>query len=741
MNLEPLFGIVVAGVMTLAACADVDRTPEGDGRQTRWAADVDPAGVPHPEYPRPQLRRERWSNLNGRWDFAVRDSAAGVPETWDADILVPFPVESQLSGAQRAVSPDERVWYRRTFEAPALAADERLLLHFGAVDWEARVWVNGMPVGVHRGGYDPFGFEITEALQPGAPQELVVSVWDPTDRGDQPRGKQVLEPHSIWYTAVTGIWQTVWLEPVPATYVRALTIVPDAEASGVTVTADVAGAGPGARVRVSLESDGESVGSVSGAAGDALMVTLDDPRRWSPDDPFLYDVAVRLESGDEVRSYVGLRSVALGRDADGYQRLLLNGDPLFQFGLLDQGWWPDGLYTAPTDEALRFDIETTKRLGYNTIRKHVKVEPARWYYHADRLGVLVWQDMPSGDNESEASREQFAHELEHLVAARRNHPAIVMWVPFNEGWGQHDTERYVERLRALDPSRLVDNASGWTDAGVGDVHDVHSYPGPGMPDPGERAAVLGEFGGLGLPLAGHTWVEEGNWGYRGFETPEALIAGYRGLLHRLHPLIGEGLAAAIYTQTTDVEVEVNGIMTYDRAIVKLPDDIAADHARLYGPAPEVTTVVPTSRVEAQRWQYRTSEPGTGWQTRRDGEEGWSEGPGGFGTEGTPGARVRTVWDGERIWIRRTFRVDGASAERLWLRIHHDEDAEVWINGVPAATLDGYTVSYVLVPLSDESRAAITPADNTLAIRVTQTRGGQYVDAGIVEVVEPSGGLR
>jgi hypothetical protein len=723
--------VPLAAALALAVACSPAPEPPTDGLQTPWTAEALAADVPLPDYPRPQIRRDRWTNLNGMWELAVTDSGAPQPDHYTDRIRVPFAIESALSGVAHAVSPAQRAWYRRVFPSPERAAGERVLLHFGAVDWETRAWLNGHAVGTHRGGYDAFTFDITDALRPGEAQELVVSVWDPTDEGDQPRGKQVLEPGSIWYTGVTGIWQTVWLEPVPATYVDALRIVPDVEGERFLVTTAVAG-DAGGPVTVAVHG----VGRATGPAGEPVVVPIPDPHLWSPDDPYLYDLTITLPSGDAVDSYAGMRSVAVAPGPDGHPRLVLNGEPVFHFGLLDQGWWPDGLYTAPTDEALAHDIEVTRRLGFNTIRKHVKVEPERWYWHADRLGVLVWQDMPSADNETEESRDGFTRELEALVAGRFNHPSIVMWVPFNEGWGQHDTGARVDRVRALDPTRLVNNASGWTDAGVGDVRDVHRYPGPGMPEPEpDRAAVLGEFGGLGLPLAGHTWMDEGNWGYRGYETRSDLVAAYRGLLSRLRPLIGEGLAGAIYTQTTDVEIEVNGIMTYDRRVVKLPDDIALDHAALYGPAPIVRTVVPTSRRHAQTWQYRTMAPEAGWQTGRDGDSGWATGPGGFGTENTPGARVGTTWDTPELWARRPFTLD-RPPESLWLRVHHDEDATVWVNGTEVASLDGYTQGYVLVPLGDEARDAFRAGANTLAVYVRQTRGGQFMDVGIVEVLDP-----
>ena len=707
---------------------------------TRWAREVR-VGDPLPEYPRPQMARGAWQSLNGQWDYAITAEDAGEPTRWDGAILVPFPVESQLSGVRRAVAPSERLWYRRTFRPPRLPAGGRLLLHFGAVDWETTVFVNGRRVGEHRGGYDPFTFDVTDALEGLGDQRLVVAVRDPTDSGPQPRGKQVLKPHGIMYTAVTGIWQTVWLEPVPARYVSGLEITPDVDAGVVRLKVAVAG-GP-SRVHAALLDGDATVAEADGAADSAITLRVPRPRLWSPDDPFRYGLRVRLEgagaeaSADAVRSYVGMRKIAVARDSAGINRLFLNGRALFELGTLDQGWWPDGLYTAPTEDARRFDLETLKRLGFNLIRKHVKVEPERWYFDCDSLGLLVWQDMPSGNNDTPEGREEFAAELGHMVDALQNHPSIVMWIPFNEGWGQHDTERYVRWLQARDPSRLVDDASGWTDRGVGDVRDVHDYPGPSSPPPEPRRAdVLGEFGGLGLPLPGHLWIERGAWGYRRFGTLDALWSAYRALLEQLRFLIGDGLAAAVYTQTTDVETEVNGLMTYDRAVVKLPDAARAAHARLFAPPPVVRTVVPDSRVEPQQWRYTTVRPDSGW-TRDDFDDGaWRSGPGGFGTDSTPGAVVRTVWNGPDLWIRRTFTLRDAPLVRPHLRIHHDEDAEVYLNGRLVGTYAGYTTGYVVVPLDSSAQAALRPGVNTLAAHVHQTTGGQYLDIGLIEVLTP-----
>ncbi|MCJ7629122.1 MAG: hypothetical protein MUO50_12140 [Longimicrobiales bacterium] len=736
------------------------------GLKTRWAADVDPTN-PLPEYPRPQMVRPDWMNLNGLWDFALLPESASMPEQYPDRILVPFPVESALSGVTKTVEPKDRIWYRRAFSLPQAWEDSRWLLHFGAVDWEAEVFLNGGSLGTHRGGYDPFSFDITDRIVAGQDQELVVAVRDPTNEGNQPRGKQVLDPHGIWYTAVSGIWQTVWLEPVPESHIGSIRITPGLDLQSVEVMVEMEGSPDPAPVLVTILDGDRLAAEAEGVTGEALSIPVPEPRAWSPDDPFLYGLRVRLMNGfstggdsaegrgDEVESYFGMRSIAVGPDENGHQRLLLNGEPLFQYGLLDQGWWPDGLYSAPTDEALRFDVEKTKELGFNLIRKHVKVEPARWYYHCDRVGLLVWQDMPSANNEGAEAEKEFVSELGAVVSALRNHPSIVMWVPFNEGWGQHKTEEYVEWLRTSDPSRLVNNASGWTDTGVGEVLDIHRYPGPGAPSPdalsgsgpsasGPRAAVLGEFGGLGLPLAGHTWVEEDNWGYRFYESLDELNQAYEELLTQLRPLIGEGLAAAVYTQTTDVEVEVNGIMTYDREVVKLGGAALGLHRNLFGPPPILRPLVATSITRGQPWRFTTSDPGEGWAEPGLDDSGWPEGRGGFGTERTPGSKVRTVWDTPEIWIRRTFSLPqedlGALADaRLFLRIHHDEDAEVYLNGVEIATLDGYSTGYRLISLTPEALAFLASGENTLAVHVRQTDGGQYIDVGIVEWIEAGEG--
>ncbi|NLH76093.1 MAG: beta-galactosidase [Acidobacteria bacterium] len=569
-----------------AACGPEPATswkPAGDRIATRWAAEVGPESV-LPEYPRPQLVRPEWAGLNGLWDYAITARDAGRPAAWDGKILVPFAVESSLSGVGKPVGIGNALWYRRTVDVPKAWRSGRVLLHFGAVDWECTVWVNGREAGTHRGGYDPFTYDVTGLLKRGGGQEIVLRVWDPTDEDNRgiARGKQVMKPHGIFYTAVTGVWQTVWMEPVPETYIARLDVTSDIRAGTLTFRPRIVGDPAGLSLAVTVERNGTAAGSARGPAAVAAVVGLDRPALWSPDDPALYDVKVSLAREgreiDAVTSYAGLREISVAKDRHGFNRLFLNGEPLFQFGPLDQGWWPDGLYTAPTDAALRYDLETIKGLGLNMLRKHVKVEPDRLYSWCDRLGLLVWQDMPSALYEREAMAAddlavrdaQFEGEWKAVMDALRNHPSIVMWVPFNEGWGQYDTERIAAWTKSYDPTRLVNNASGWTDKGAGDTVDIHSYPGPDMPKPEERrAAVLGEFGGLGLPLTGHLWQAEGNWGYRNFDDTAAFEARYTELIKNLYPLVDRGLAAAVYTQTSDCEVEVNGLLTYDRAVLKL----------------------------------------------------------------------------------------------------------------------------------------------------------------------------
>lgn len=769
--------LVTFAVLSLVAAPvqAADWQPAKGPLMTRWAKDVSPDKV-HPEYPRPQMVRKKWTNLNGLWDYALADRAAAKPENWEGRILVPFPIESALSGVMKRVGPNQKLWYRRGLETRKPDGGSRVLLHFGAVDWQCEAFVNGKSVGQHTGGYDPFTFDITDALDGSkAEQTLVVAVSDPSDANWQPRGKQVNEPKGIWYTPTTGIWQTVWLETVPEVSIESLQVVPDVFYSKIRVVVTRRGSSTGNTVEISLlgrtldvtspnlGAAVEQVAQAKGPVGETLELVIPKEKLslWSPDSPFLYGLRVDLytadgKASDTVFSYAAMRKIALGQDEAGVTRMMLNDKPVFQYGPLDQGFWPDGLYTAPTDEALRYDLEMTKKLGFNMVRKHVKVEPARWYHHCDKLGLLVWQDMPNGDRHapwnptgghdgqeierSPESARNFKLEWREIITDLRHFPCIVVWVPFNEAWGQFDTVGVTRWTQEYDPSRLVNCASGGNDFPVGHISDLHRYPGPTIPKLEEnRAAVLGEYGGLGLPLEGHTWQAKDNWGYRNLKTKEELASAYAQLIYKLRPLIGKGLSAGIYTQTTDVEVEVNGLMTYDREVLKLDlETTAALHRKLYEPPPKEIVVVPTSLEAEQKWRFTTDKPAEGWEMAAFDDSSWKEGPGGFGEPSTPGSKVRTPWKTPDIWLRRTVKLpEGATTGRGYaLSIHHDEDAEVYLNGKLVGAVKGYVTEYVTVPLDEKAlAAAIKEGDNVLAVHCHQTGGGQYIDVGLVRLEE------
>ncbi|WP_406840836.1 AbfB domain-containing protein [Streptomyces sp. AHU1] len=569
-----------------AAAAPQAWTPKPSPMTTPWTNQV-PTDTPLPEYPRPQLTRPDWANLNGIWDFAVTSASAGQPASFSEQIRVPFAAESALSGIQRKITQNDKLWYKRTFTVPSGWNGRRVQLNFGAADWRTTVWVNGQQAGaVHSGGYDAFSYDITDLLN-GGTNTVVVSVWDPTETGTQAIGKQRIRdvaPHSgggILYTAASGIWQTVWLEPTASARVSRLDMVPDPVNSRLKVT--VRGTGTsGHTARVTVSSGGTVVGTATGPVGTEFTVPVPNPHLWTPDDPFLYDVRVDLLSGtttvDSVGSYTGMRTIALA-SVGGYQRPVLNGKFVFQTGTLDQGYWPDGIYTAPTDAALRSDLQKHKDLGFNMVRKHIKVEPQRWFYWADRLGLLVWQDMPSMERTPDAAaRTQWEAEYDRIIDQHRSSPSLVVWVDQNEGWGQYDQARIADRVKAYDPSRLVDNMSGINccgavDGGNGDLLDHHVYVGPGTTVPSAtRAAVLGEFGGLGFRVAGHEWYPGGGFSYEDQPDLTHLNNRFVGLLDAIREVrMPRGLSASVYTEITDVENEVNGLLTYDRQVVKVDE--------------------------------------------------------------------------------------------------------------------------------------------------------------------------
>ncbi|MET7903321.1 PA14 domain-containing protein [Streptomyces sp. NPDC005355] len=538
---------------------------------TPWADDVS-ADNAHPEYPRPQLTRDQWRNLNGTWQFAAAEDGQSPPfgQRLAERILVPYPVESKLSGLERH---EDRMWYRRTFTVPAdwkVGEGKRLRLNFDAVDWQAQVYVNGKRVADHRGGYDRFSADVSDALRPGRTQELIVGVYDPTDAPsgeNPPMGKQRLDPSGIFYTASSGIWQTVWMEPVATDHVDTLKLTPDVP--GQTLSAEVRGVRDGVPVTATAYDGKRAVGTASGRTGAPLSVPVPSPHLWSPDDPHLYRLKVTV-GRDRVESYFGMRSIAV-KEVAGKRRTVLNGKPVFSMATLDQGFWPDGLHTAPTDEALAYDLKMHKRMGFNAVRKHIKVEPDRWYYWADRLGLMVWQDMPAMNTvtPSEQARREYEHEMKRMIDQHVSSPSVVMWVTFNEGWGQYGGPKVPALAKGWDPTRLINGASGWNDTGNGDIADIHAYPGPGEPRPDAgRAGVTGEYGGLGLAMPGHAWPVQHT--YVGVDKKD-YTDEYLKLLDKVRQQVAcHGSSGAVYTQITDVEGELNGLLTYDRKGTK-PD--------------------------------------------------------------------------------------------------------------------------------------------------------------------------
>ncbi|WEK37791.1 MAG: glycoside hydrolase family 2 TIM barrel-domain containing protein [Candidatus Pseudobacter hemicellulosilyticus] len=597
----------VAGL--LAGCGP-DAKQQGP-MTTEWTALVDKQ-QPLPEYPRPAMVREFWTNLNGPWDYAIVPAGGQAPQQWEGTITVPFPVESPLSGVQRTLGKDSALWYRRSFTLDAAARGKKILLHFGASDWKTEVLLNGQSVGAHEGGYTAFSFDITNYLKEGS-QELVVRVTDPTDDGPQARGKQVRKPGGIYYTPATGIWQTVWYEALPESYINNYVVNTDFDKSTVSIDAVLANAQPGDQLRLKVFAGDQLIKEVTADTKQAFRFQLPDARHWHPDTPFLYTFGMSLHRQgatlDSIAGYFGIRKVEVKKDAAGVQRIFLNNEPLFQYGFLDQGYWPDGIYTAPTEAALLSDITRMKEMGMNMVRKHVKVEPQRWYYHCDRLGLLVWQDMPSGYGEIVPVKDHdysvkgdslglmykdvdrtpeeeriFRDEWKAIVQGLYNHPSIIVWVPFNESWGQFKTNELLAWTKALDPTRLTDGPSGWIDRGEGDLRDYHLYNDRldlDLPLEAKRALVVGEFGGLGYAVEGHTFNKD-SWSYQGFKNSQDLEAAYAQLINRILALKQAGYSAAVYTQLTDVETEINGLITYDRKLVKIPlATLKKLHAPLY----------------------------------------------------------------------------------------------------------------------------------------------------------------
>ncbi|MBO4945627.1 MAG: beta galactosidase jelly roll domain-containing protein [Muribaculaceae bacterium] len=587
-----------------------DYSPANPRLMTTWGEQLTPENV-WQEYPRPIMERESWENLNGLWKYAITPATAPMPKSFEGDILVPFCVESALSGVGRTVGADSVLWYQTQFAVPQAWKGDQVKLNFDAVDWKADVWVNGVYVGGHTGGYAPFSFNITPALVQKGKNTLTVRVFDPTDKGYQPHGKQVAKPHGIWYTPVTGIWQTVWLEPVGKTHIESLRTLPDIDSKTLTVTPEIANAGDGVITEIKVyDPQGQVVATGKGISGVPVEIAMPaDMKLWSPDAPNLYDLQITVTDPagrvlDKVKSYAAMRKISKARDKNGHLRMQLNNKDLFQYGPLDQGWWPDGLYTPPSHEAMVYDIQKTKDLGFNMIRKHIKVEPPTWYTACDKMGILVWQDMPSGDMSkgrwephnyleqpekvrSAKSEANYRKEWNEIINHLYSYPCIVVWVPFNEGWGQFKTVDITEWTQSLDPSRLVNSASGGNFFHTGDILDLHNYPAPAMYlQDAERVNALGEFGGIGMVVDGHIWAPDRNWGYISFKSPKEVTDEYVKYARQLKDLVDRGFSAGVYTQTTDVEIEVNGLMTYDRKIMKVDQErVAQINRELTGSLP------------------------------------------------------------------------------------------------------------------------------------------------------------
>ena len=701
------------------------------------------------EYPRPQMRRSSWMNLNGVWQLGKGTKGEGYSSslTFNRSVLVPFPIESALSGIMEE-SDSQCWWYRRTFTLPDEMKGKRILLHFDAVDWEARAYVNGTLVGTHTGGYDPFAFDITDALRASGEQTVTVYTYDDTGAEGQMKGKQALNKWGCWYTPVSGIWQTVWLEPVADAHVTALSLEPDVDHQALKVQVESSAAGTTADI-TATDHEGHVVASATGIAANTLAnLAVSEPHLWSPDDPYLYDLQVVLRKGDvatdTVDSYFAMRKIEVKR-INKIPRILLNGSPIFQMGLLDQGWWPDGLYTAPSDEALIFDIQKMKDLGFNMLRKHIKVEPSRWYYHCDRLGMLVWQDMPSPGLPSgyeSYAKKNFEDESLRIMKAFGNHPSIVQWIVFNEGWGQFDTERMTQVVIDHKGQQLVCCASGWTHAEIGDIRDLHSYPHPSCPVEQFRAGVAGEYGGITLQVPGHMWPG-GNFGYVSVEAGDDFTAYFNMLADEIIDQEYMGLNAAVYTQVSDVEIEYNGIYTYDRRILKPGDSSDALRSKVLeciaaikSPKKE-QVVLSTSRNHKYTWRYTASAKyAADWYRPGFDDSAWQEGKSAFGQSSMWNTAniVSTRWATSQLHLRRWFRLGDVTEEMLDAMrfvMYHDDDIRIYINGVLAATRVGCTSSWMPYNISYEGRRALKPNDwNLIAVECLQGSGEQIVDVGI-----------
>lgn len=717
-----LFAFLLVAAISNAQNFSIKKAP----LMTKWANDLDIKN-PLPEYPRPQMVRKEWMNLNGLWEFdsAHKDDVVPVGKKLRGKILVPFPLESALSGV---MEHHDRLWYRRTFSVPQKWDGKRIIMHFGAIDWESEIFINGKSLGMHKGGYDEIIHDITPYLIKGK-QEVIVRVFDPTEGYGQPRGKQEIPPHGllIMYTPVTGIWQTVWIEPVRDCSIKSLKLIADVDNHRLKLLADTSGTAKNTIIKATMRDSKNILGVVSGNAGTELYIPIKNAKLWSPQSPFLYDLSIELKSGaatlDKVESYFGMRKISVEQVGD-HTKIFLNNKPIYNLGFLDQGFWPDGIYTAPTDAALKFDIQIQKDFGYNMVRKHIKIEPLRWYYWADKLGIMVWQDMPSANsykhNPPPVDTLEYRKELERMVEGRFNSPSIICWVLYNETQGQKTddginlTQRMVDVVRAKDPNRLINPASDniYKDY-IGDILDYHSYPAPKIIESKTMATACGEFGSVGLVLQGHEWLP--GKGVSGIMTTtgkklEDIYEGYINMLSDFKS--SNGMSGAVFTQLADVEQEINGFLSYDRiSKVDIPKIKAINEKLIYQTITSKDAILPDASFSAQTWKFTNVQPSDDWMKTSFNDAMWQSGKAGFGAGAPPNSVINTEWNTADIWLRNDFKLSSiqpGDLKNLSFRIYYDDDYEIYINGILAASAKGHSSDYVVSVERRSTKGVKTP---------------------------------